>query len=119
MCIRDRYYVAKDNSFGLQEFEKLMESNIFKDFSLSEEDYGCYLLKKEDTSVILQNRLDKLLFIRTLRDPQKNFELRGYLLLGVNLEHLRNFCQSFLKEDTSALAVYDKKGNQIFSVRCV
>ncbi|MDO4274245.1 MAG: sensor histidine kinase [Eubacteriales bacterium] len=113
--LSDGYYVAKDNSFGMREYTELVESEIFRDFTASGQDYACYLLGKEDTSVILQNRMDKLLYIRTLRNPQKNFELQGYLLLGVNLEHLTDFCRSFLKDDSSSLAVYDNKGNQLFS----
>lgn len=112
--LSDGYYVAKDNSFGMRTYEELMESEIFREFTASGQDYACFLLDKEDTSVILQNRMDKLLYIRTLRNPQKNFELQGYLLLGVNLEHLSEFCESFLKDTTSALAVYDNRGKQIF-----
>ncbi|MDC7287945.1 histidine kinase [Blautia schinkii] len=115
LSLSNGYYVAKDNSFGMRDYKDLVESEIFTDFIALGQDYGCYLLKKEDTSIILQNRMDKLLYIRTLRNPQKNFELQGYLLLGVNLEHLQTFCSSFLKDDYSSLAVYDRKGNELFS----
>lgn len=107
------YYIAADNSFDLKEFSELEKSAIFKDFMQSGEIYKCYNLKKGDTSVISQNRNDKILFICILQDPKKSFENIGYMLLGVDLEKFDQLSETFVG-DGSGLTIYDKNGDVLY-----
>lgn len=107
-------YSANDNSFGLQPYEKLIETDIFNDFRNSNKDIATYVLPKSDTSIIQQNRDDKILFIRAVRNPQKDFDLIGYLILGINLSKVTKYCNTFLDTNTSKMLIYDEKQNKIY-----
>lgn len=114
--LSDSRYSVNDTSFGLNSYETLLESPIFQDFQKSGRDYATYILPKQDTSIIRQNRKDKLLFLRTIRNPQHNFDLIGYLMLGVNLTRITDFCSPFLNTKNSGIYIYDETNTEIYSV---
>lgn len=114
--LSDSRYSVNDTSFGLNSYKTLLKSPIFQDFQKSGRDYGTYILPKDDTSIIRQNRNDKLLFLRTIRNPQHNFDLIGYLILGVNLTKITEFCSPFLDTDNSGIYIFDETNTEIYSI---
>lgn len=96
------YYLATDNSFGLQPYDQLLKSPRFAEFIRSGADFDCFLLSKDDTSLVRANRTNKLLFIRTLKDIRQSFRTVGYLLVGVPLERVS---QGYLGLNSEHLSV--------------
>ncbi len=108
--IPNGWYLAVDSSFGLQPYDQLVTSPILGDFISSKKDFNGYLLSQSDTSIIQHNSADKLLFIRTIKDPQASFKTIGYLLLGVDEKIFENNYSAINRENNRGVLVVDAKG---------
>lgn len=107
-----KYYVSNDNSSGINDFNTIKNSSIYrKSLRLKGQSFW-EPLKKNDQIFIKDNQNPKIAMFRNILNLD-SYTDRGFMMVCINLSYINNLYQENLKIPESIFMIIDSENNII------